>query len=47
MHSYTDYGWLRGFHAWFNADGSLREGLECLRELPVRRAPWEKSTWKP
>jgi len=30
----------QGFHAWFNADGSLREGLEFLTEPPRRRAPW-------
>ena len=31
----------QGFHAWFNADGSLRSGLAFLREPPARRAPWE------
>ncbi|MFC1452323.1 hypothetical protein ACFLSJ_03150 [Verrucomicrobiota bacterium] len=32
----------QGFHAWFTADGSLRAGLEFLRDPPRRRAPWEK-----
>lgn len=31
----------QGFHAWFNADGNLRAGLEFLRETPRFRAPWE------
>jgi hypothetical protein len=31
----------QGFHAWFKADGSLREGLAFLREPPSRHAPWE------
>ena len=31
----------QGFHAWFYADGTLRGGLEFLREGPTRRAPWE------
>jgi len=31
----------QGFHAWFNADGTLRSGLEFLRDLPRYRAPWE------
>ena len=30
-----------GFHAWFNADGSLRSGLEFLREPPRYAAPWQ------
>lgn len=30
-----------GFHAWFNADGSLRSGLEFLYEKPRFAAPWE------
>jgi hypothetical protein len=32
-----------GFHPFFNRDGSLRAGLEFLRERPQLRAPWEKS----
>jgi hypothetical protein len=31
----------KGFHAWFREDGELREGLDFLREPPIRRAPWE------
>lgn len=30
----------QGFHAWFNHNGSLREGLEFLTETPRHRAPW-------
>ena len=40
MHCYDDYRWLRGF----NADGSLRAGLEFLRDEPACRAPWEESS---
>ncbi|MEI6424969.1 MAG: hypothetical protein WCP55_22345 [Lentisphaerota bacterium] len=29
-----------GFHSWFNADGTLRAGLEFLREPPLYPAPW-------
>ena len=29
-----------GFHAWFNADGTLRAGLEFLLEPPRFPAPW-------
>ena len=32
----------QGFHAWFNADSSLRAGLEFLTERPTLRAPWEE-----
>lgn len=32
----------QGFHAWFHADGSLRAGLEFLREPISRNAPWGK-----
>jgi hypothetical protein len=31
----------QGFHAWFNADGTLRAGLEFLTEKPALPAPWE------
>lgn len=31
-----------GFHAWIQADGTLRPGLEFLREPPRFAAPWEK-----
>ena len=31
-----------GFHAWFNADGTLRAGLDFLREEPAHRTPWEQ-----
>jgi hypothetical protein len=31
----------QGFHAWFNADGTLRAGLEFLTERPALPAPWE------
>ncbi len=31
----------QGFHAWFNAAGALRAGLEFLTERPALRAPWE------
>ncbi len=30
----------QGFHAWFNADGSLRAGLDFLHEPPGHPAPW-------
>ncbi len=33
----------QGFHAWFNADGALRAGLEFLTERPTLRAPWEEA----
>lgn len=33
----------QGFHAWFNADGALRAGLEFLRKDPTFRAPWQKT----
>jgi hypothetical protein len=32
----------QGFHAWFNADGMLRAGLEFLTEKPALPAPWEE-----
>lgn len=32
----------QGFHAWFNADGTLRGGLEFLTQKPALRAPWEE-----
>jgi hypothetical protein len=32
----------QGFHAWFNSDGTLRKGLEFLREAPRFAAPWQK-----
>jgi cellulase (glycosyl hydrolase family 5) len=32
-----------GFHPFFKRDGSLRAGLEFLRERPQLRAPWEKA----
>ena len=31
----------QGFHAWFNADGSLRTGLEFLTDQPRLLPPWE------
>jgi len=31
----------KGYHPWFNADGSLRDGLDFLMDPPHRRAPWE------
>lgn len=31
----------QGFHAWFNADGSMRAGLEFLRNKPRFAAPWQ------
>lgn len=34
----------QGFHAWFNADGALRAGLEFLTERPALRAPWEEAS---
>ena len=30
----------QGFHSWFNADGTLRAGLEFLTEPPRYAAPW-------
>ena len=33
----------QGFHAWFNADGALRAGLEFLRERPRFAAPWQRA----
>jgi hypothetical protein len=34
-----------GFHSWFNADGTLRAGLEFLREPSLYPAPWA-ATWR-
>jgi len=31
-----------GFHAWFTADGKLRDGLEFLTETPRLQPPWKK-----
>ncbi|MBN2296865.1 MAG: cellulase family glycosylhydrolase [Pirellulales bacterium] len=31
----------QGFHAWFNADDSLRKGLEFLKEPPELQPPWK------
>jgi hypothetical protein len=30
-----------GFHAWYNADNTLRPGLEFLLDKPALQAPWE------
>jgi hypothetical protein len=32
----------QGFHAWFNANGSLRAGLEFLTETPRHEPPWKQ-----
>jgi hypothetical protein len=32
----------QGFHSWFNANGSLRAGLDFLRKTPRYIAPWER-----
>ena len=32
----------QGFHAWFNADGTLRAELAYLRESPRFTPPWRQ-----
>ncbi len=31
----------QGFHVWFNADGTLRSGLDFLLESPLFTASWK------
>ena len=32
-----------GFHAWTNSNGTLRDGLDFLKDKPSRQAPWKNS----